>query len=225
MTCGRCRRGALRAAWRSSNWCAMRWPAPRARAGAKLSCATPALPTGRWVSAPWRSRCRTGRKQAGTSRCWPGAMTRLSAAMRAFVTWRGTWSHIIEARACAAADPLELPSAIWSPGWVMHRLDPERCNGYSGAEPERRLALRESLQRMAGQEQPGLPCYHIGAVAVAPRQAHAVRVCKACMLRAYNLRLNSARARVLAVQSKQPTRVAVTISGNCSNKLTQGNLK
>lgn len=62
-----------------------------------------------------------------------------------FVTWRQTWSHIIEARACAAADPLELPSAIWSPGWVMQRLDPERCNGFSGTEPERRVLLRENL--------------------------------------------------------------------------------
>ncbi len=79
-----------------------------------------------------------------------------------FVTWRGTWSHIIEARACAAADPLELPSAIWSPGWVMHRLDPERCNGYSGAEPERRLALRESLNEWLGKSSPAFPATTLG---------------------------------------------------------------
>src|SRR4051812_23713055 len=40
-----------------------------------------------------------------------------------FVSWRRTWAHIIEARACHSADPLELPSAIWSPDWVMQRLD------------------------------------------------------------------------------------------------------
>ena len=79
-----------------------------------------------------------------------------------FVTWRGTWSHIIEARACAATDPLELPSAIWSPGWVMHRLDPERCNGYSGAEPERRLALRESLNEWLGKSSPAFPATTLG---------------------------------------------------------------
>ena len=62
-----------------------------------------------------------------------------------FVSWRRSWSHIIEARACSSADPLEFPSALWSPGWVMQRLDPERCNGYAGAEPERRLFLRENL--------------------------------------------------------------------------------
>jgi hypothetical protein len=62
-----------------------------------------------------------------------------------FVSWRRTWSHIIEARACVSADPLDFPSAIWSPGWAMQRLDPERCNGYAGAEPERRVLLRENL--------------------------------------------------------------------------------
>lgn len=79
-----------------------------------------------------------------------------------FVSWRGTWSHIIEARACAAADPLELPSAIWSPGWVMHRLDPERCIGYSGAEPERRLALREALSEWLGKSSPAFPATTLG---------------------------------------------------------------
>lgn len=79
-----------------------------------------------------------------------------------FVTWRGTWSHIVEARACAAADPLELPSALWSPGWVMYRLDPERCNGVSGHEPERRLALRELLQEWLGKSSPAFPATTLG---------------------------------------------------------------
>lgn len=64
-----------------------------------------------------------------------------------FVSWRRRWSHIIEARSCSSADPLEFPSALWSPGWVMQRLDPERCNGYAGSEPERRLLLRENLNQ------------------------------------------------------------------------------
>lgn len=79
-----------------------------------------------------------------------------------FVTWRGTWSHIVEARACSAGDPLELPSAIWSPGWVMHRLDPERCNGFSGHEPERRLALRESLNEWLGKSSPAFAATTLG---------------------------------------------------------------
>lgn len=79
-----------------------------------------------------------------------------------FVSWRSTWSHIIEARACASADPLELPSAIWSPGWVMQRLDPQRCSGVSGNEPERRVMLRESLQEWLQKSSPSFPAHTLG---------------------------------------------------------------
>ncbi|MBI2768778.1 MAG: hypothetical protein HYX47_04105 [Burkholderiales bacterium] len=79
-----------------------------------------------------------------------------------FVTWRKTWSHIIEARACPSADALELPSAIWSPGWVMQRLDPERSNGYSGTEPERRIALREALNEWLARGSPSFPSTTLG---------------------------------------------------------------
>jgi hypothetical protein len=79
-----------------------------------------------------------------------------------FVTWRQRWSHIIDARACAFADPLELPSAIWSPGWVMQRLDPERCNGISGREPERRLSLRECLNEWLAKSSASFPSSTLG---------------------------------------------------------------
>ena len=79
-----------------------------------------------------------------------------------FVTWRKTWSHIIDARACPSADPMDLPSAIWSPGWVMQRLDPERCNGFSGAEPERRVALRENLDEWLARSSPSFPATTLG---------------------------------------------------------------
>lgn len=79
-----------------------------------------------------------------------------------FVTWRKTWSHIIDARACASADPLELPSAIWTPGWVLQRLDPERCNGVAGAEPERRVMLHENLQEWLRKSSPSFPATTLG---------------------------------------------------------------
>jgi hypothetical protein len=79
-----------------------------------------------------------------------------------FVAWRTKWSHIIEARACASADPLELPSAIWSPDWVMLRLDQQRCNGVSGSEPERRLALREQLHEWLQKSSPSFPANTLG---------------------------------------------------------------
>lgn len=79
-----------------------------------------------------------------------------------FVTWRRTWSHIIEARGCSSADPLDLPSAIWSPGWVMQRLDRDRSNGYSGSEPERRLLLRQGLQEWLQRSSPAFPASTLG---------------------------------------------------------------
>jgi hypothetical protein len=79
-----------------------------------------------------------------------------------FVSWRVKWAHIIDARGCRAADPLELPSAIWSPGWVLQRLDIERCNGYAGSEPERRLLLREDLQEWLRQSAPSFPANTLG---------------------------------------------------------------
>jgi hypothetical protein len=79
-----------------------------------------------------------------------------------FVTWRRTWSHIIEARACRSADPLELPSAIWSPGWVMQRLDIDHCTGVGGSEPERRVAMQENLREWLARSSPSFPAHTLG---------------------------------------------------------------
>lgn len=79
-----------------------------------------------------------------------------------FVQWRRTWSHIIDARGCPSADILEMPSAIWSPAWVLQRLDLERSNGYTGAEPERRLALHELLDEWLRKSSPAFPATTLG---------------------------------------------------------------
>jgi hypothetical protein len=79
-----------------------------------------------------------------------------------FVQWRARWSHIIEARACAAADPLDLPSAIWAPQWVLERREPERSIGYCGSEPERRVALGEVLQEWLRKSTPSFPATTLG---------------------------------------------------------------
>jgi hypothetical protein len=79
-----------------------------------------------------------------------------------FVKWRQTWSHIIEARGCSSADELEFPSLIWSPGWVMQRLDPDRCNGVSGSEPERRVAVKELLAEWLQKSSPAFPSSTLG---------------------------------------------------------------
>lgn len=100
----------------------------------------------------------TGRQCTLLARRWDDVVRQHAR----FVTWRKTWAHIIEARACPSAGPLDLPSAIWSPGWVMQRLDTERCNGYSGNEPERRLLLRESLNEWLLKSSPSFPAHTLG---------------------------------------------------------------
>ena len=74
-----------------------------------------------------------------------------------FVAWRQTWAHIIDARACPSADELELPSAIWSPAWVLQRRDPVRCTGFCDRRPERRVALREELDEWLLRSSPSFP--------------------------------------------------------------------
>ena len=79
-----------------------------------------------------------------------------------FVQWRGRWSHIVTAMGCPAADPLDLPSAVWSPGWVMERRDLQRSTGYSGSEPDRRVALRETLDAWLQKSTPAFAATTLG---------------------------------------------------------------
>ncbi|NML46350.1 hypothetical protein HHL11_21555 [Ramlibacter sp. G-1-2-2] len=79
-----------------------------------------------------------------------------------FVQWRGLWSHVVTAYACPSADALEVPSALWSPAWVLERRDPERSNGYCGSEADRRVLLRESLNEWLRQSSPAFPSTTLG---------------------------------------------------------------
>ncbi len=80
-----------------------------------------------------------------------------------FVRWRGTWDHIIQCRRSPAADPQDIPSALWSPHWVMHRLDSERCVGVTGSESDRRVLLRETLNEwVRSKSAPGFPSTTLG---------------------------------------------------------------
>ena len=79
-----------------------------------------------------------------------------------FVSWRRTWAHIIDCRACAAADASEFPSMIWSPGWVMDRRDPVRSVGVTGREPERRIAQNERLAEWLTKSSPAFAASTLG---------------------------------------------------------------
>lgn len=79
-----------------------------------------------------------------------------------FVTWRKQWAHIIEARSISSASEEEFPSMIWSPGWVMHRLQPTLCKGVAGSEPARRLQSRELLADWLSKSGPSFPSSTLG---------------------------------------------------------------
>ncbi len=79
-----------------------------------------------------------------------------------FVQWRQTWSHIVECRVCNVAGAPAVPSAIWTPSWFMHRIDPERGRGVCGIDPERRAGLRELIDECVRQGRPGFPASTLG---------------------------------------------------------------
>lgn len=79
-----------------------------------------------------------------------------------FVGWRTTWSHIVTPMAVSSADPLELPSAIWSPGWALERRDLDNSAGFCGGEPDRRVLARELLNEWLRKASPAFPATRLG---------------------------------------------------------------
>lgn len=79
-----------------------------------------------------------------------------------FVSWRRTWSHIIECRGSASVAASDLPSAFWSPVWVFERLDLARSTGVAGPEAARRLALRERLAEKLQRSSPAFAATTLG---------------------------------------------------------------
>lgn len=79
-----------------------------------------------------------------------------------FVQWRTTWSHLVEAQACASASVDELPSVFLSPAWTLQRLDRVRCTMVASRSPERRVALQEELQQWSLKATPAFPASTLG---------------------------------------------------------------
>ena len=78
------------------------------------------------------------------------------------VTWRVQWSHLVEAHVWASAGEGEVPSAWWSPGWCMERVDPSRGVLVASDEAPRVLALRERLESAWARGRPGFPATVLG---------------------------------------------------------------
>ncbi len=79
-----------------------------------------------------------------------------------FVNWRRTWDHIIDARVCRQIDPVNFPTLLWSPYWTLQLLDPVRCAGVCGAEPERIVRDRELWHELMQVSSPGFPATTLG---------------------------------------------------------------
>ena len=79
-----------------------------------------------------------------------------------FVSWRKTWSHLVECRVCGAEHKDNLPSVLWSPVWAIHRLDPARSIGFSSGDAGRRTLLRERLGEQLLKSSPGFPATTLG---------------------------------------------------------------
>ena len=79
-----------------------------------------------------------------------------------FVTWRKTWSHVVNCRLVGKSRISDVPSALWSPEWIFHRLDPVRMTGFSGSEAVRRVVLQERLTALVLKSSPGFPATTLG---------------------------------------------------------------
>ena len=79
-----------------------------------------------------------------------------------FVGWRRTWSHLIDCRMCTGAQAPTVPSAIWTPSWFMHRVDPTRDRGVCSRDPASRRQLREAIDECLRHSRPGFPASTLG---------------------------------------------------------------
>jgi hypothetical protein len=79
-----------------------------------------------------------------------------------FVDWRVTWDHLVSARACRGADAADLPGALWSPGWMVQRLDPVRSVFVCSDDADRRVRLRESLDEWLRRSSAAFPASTLG---------------------------------------------------------------
>lgn len=79
-----------------------------------------------------------------------------------FVTWRRTWSHIVDCRSNATISADDMPSALFSSTWVFQRLDLTRCTGVSGHEAARRVSLKERLDECLRLSSPAFPATTLG---------------------------------------------------------------
>lgn len=80
-----------------------------------------------------------------------------------FVQWRVQWSHRIECYACPDTQELNMPSVLWSPHWVLQRIDPEHCVLVADTSAAQKALVHENLtQRIRNQSISGFASTVLG---------------------------------------------------------------
>ena len=101
---------------------------------------------------------RSGRKLTMLARNYDEVMRRHAR----FVTWRRTWAHIVECRKNTQLSADDWPSGLWSPVWVLQRLDLAHCTGVVSSEPARRVVFKERLDECWRRSSLGFPATTLG---------------------------------------------------------------
>jgi len=79
-----------------------------------------------------------------------------------FVHWRRMWGHIIDCRVCHGPGMPQVPSAIWTPSWFLHRIDIEHVRGVCGRSAASRRAVRERIDECLRHAKSGFPISTLG---------------------------------------------------------------
>ena len=87
---------------------------------------------------------------------------RLQAHQPRFVSWRRTWDHVIEVRACPSVSADEMPSCMWAPEWAMRRLDPVRSVAVCGTDAALRTSVRLQIDEVWARAAPSFPATVLG---------------------------------------------------------------
>lgn len=79
-----------------------------------------------------------------------------------FVTWRRTWDHLIEARACPSVPTEDMPSGMWTPQWALSRLNTVDCVTVCGADAAWRVRVHQPMAEAWSRATPSFPASTLG---------------------------------------------------------------
>lgn len=80
-----------------------------------------------------------------------------------FVQWRTRWDHLLDCRQISVRNASEVPSVIWSRGWVMQRVDVDRSRGIASSDAQFGVEWREKLgEWITSRSRAGFPSTILG---------------------------------------------------------------